>query len=175
MARRTNVAVQANVADTRKMALALISFNSEVANVNNMMFMKRGDNYILYAEAVVNGDLSKVTYPVIRAKLVEDLSTVPSKEIKQGDKTVKLYPWGTQAIGMKAHSLAVGIVKTVQKRCLTFNKAGKAVDVELFQKFDKKGNNGKGSIVNKKQTVTEKSVYKKYDEKEAKTFLAKFF
>jgi len=160
--------------DTKTMALALIAFNSDCSNVQNMFFMKKGDNYIAYANAVTGGDASKVTYPTIRAKLVEDLSTVESKKVKQGDKEITVYPWGTQPIGMKAHALAVAIVKTVQRRGLTFNSAGKAVDVTLFQKYDKKANGGKGASVEKKQTVTNKSVFKSYDILEAMEFRAKF-
>lgn len=161
--------------DTTKMALALIIFNSECSNVQNMFFMKKGDNYVTYAAAVCGDELKDVTYPKIRARLVEDLSKVDTKKIKQGDKEVTQYPWGIQPIGMKAHALAVAIVKTVERRKLSFNAAGKAVDVTLFQKFDKKANKGKGEAVTKKQTVTQKSVFKAYDKEDASAFLAKFF
>jgi hypothetical protein len=156
---------KADSTNRAKLAFGLVNFNLEAANVVNMLFMSRGDNYVAYANAV-----GKTDYPSLRLALVEDLSTAPTKIVKEGDKSVTYYPWGKMSIAAKAHSLAVSIKKTVETRKLKFNQAGKAVDANLFAKFDKK----EKKEVTKVKTVTQKSVFKPFDTERAMAFLAKF-
>ena len=162
-------------------AVSMIMFQGEMRNVNNMLTMSKGDQYMQYAEMVCtekgdkkNAWIDRVNYPTIRKALVDDLNKAPTTTVKEGEKTITMYPWGKQAIGMKAHSLACGIVKTVEKRSLTFNEAGRAVDVVLFDKWDKKADNGNGDEVTRKATVNSKTVFLTYDRKAAMSFLARF-
>jgi hypothetical protein len=152
-----------------------IAVTSEATNVQNLLFMKKGDVYMEYA-----GKLPKtqVDYPHLRAAIEVDLAQAPSQTIERisvvkGEKKVKkvtVYPWGEMSIKMKAHSLAVSILKTYQRRMLKFGKDDKLVSITVFQEFDKKEN----VTVNRTLDIAKKTIYKSFDETRAIAFLDSF-
>jgi len=148
-----------------------IAIGGEVTNIQNMLFMKKGD---IYMEYVANFPKTKVDYPNLRAAIEKDLLEAPTQVIdrfvKKKAKKVTVYPWGEMSIKMKAHSLAVSMLKTYQRRQLKFGKETKLTGVTLFSKYDKKESNA----VNKTVDITLKTIYKSFDEKRALMFLDSF-
>jgi hypothetical protein len=152
-----------------------IAVGGEVTNIQNMLFMKKGDVYMEYCAAFPK---TKIDYPHLRAAIEIDLLEAPFQTIEtivivKGEKKAKkqiVYPWGAMSIKMKAHSLAVSMLKTYQRRTLKFGKETKLVAVTLFSKYDKK----EAVAVNRTVDVSAKSVTKSFDEKRALDFLNSF-
>ena len=152
--------------------LNVISVTQNVTEVNNMLFMKKGDVYMEYCSHFPKG---KINYPNLRGAIEEDLNTVPVTIQVIDKKEVKFYPWGKMSPKMKAHSLAVSILKTFQRRSLNFGKSDKLENITVFSKWDKKANEGKGATENKTlESISKKSVHKEYDEARAIAFLDSF-
>jgi hypothetical protein len=134
--------------------------------------MKKGDAYMDYCSQFPK---AKVNYPVLRAAIEADLAEAPTQTVERiitvkGEKKSKkiiVFPWGEMSIKMKAHSLAVSMLKTYQRRSLKFGKDTKLSGVSLFSKYDKK----ESVAVTKTFDITLKSVIKFFDEKRAIAFL----
>lgn len=163
------------VSERASILFRCIAIGGEVQNITNMLFMRKGDTYMDYCSQFPK---TKVDYPNLRAAIEKDLSEAPTQSIERittvkGEKKVKtvtVYPWGEMSIKMKAHSLAVSMLKTFQRRTLKFGKESKLTGVTLFSKFDKKEN----KAVTKTLDVTLKGVHKSFDEKRALDFLNSF-
>ena len=169
-------ALEASISGRASILFKCIAIGGEVTNIQNMLFMKKGD---VYMEYVSHFPKTKVDYPNLRAAIEKDLLEAPFQEIDEiivnskGEKKAKkhfVYPWGSMSIKMKAHSLAVSMLKTYQRRQLKFGKETKLIAVTLFAKYDKK----ESVAVNKTVDVSAKSVHKAFDETRAFDFLNSF-
>jgi hypothetical protein len=155
-----------------------IAIGGEVTNIQNMLFMKKGD---VYMEYVANFPKAKVDYPHLRAAIELDLLVAPTQVIDKivilkGEKKAKkvtVYPWGEMSIKMKAHSLAVSMLKTFQRRALKFGKETKLTAITVFNKYSKYGT-PEATQENKTIDITYKTVHKSFDEKRALDFLNSF-
>jgi hypothetical protein len=152
-----------------------VAINGEVQNITKMLFMKKGDVYMEYCSQFPK---TKVDYPHLRAAIEIDLALAPTQTIDRivilkGESKVKkviVYPWGEMSIKMKAHSLAVSMFKTYQRRQLKFGKETKLAGVTLFSKYNKA--DGLAEVRTMDVTIT--SVYKSFNEKRALDFLNSF-
>ena len=168
-------AVKPVVSERAGILFKCIAIGGEVTNIQNMLFMKKGD---VYMEYVAHFPKTKIDYPHLRAAIEIDLTEAPSQTVERvvilkgekKSKKVTCYPWGEMSIKMKAHSLAVSMLKTAQRRALKFGKETKLTGVTLFSKYDKK----ESIAVNKTVDISVKSVHKAFDEKRALDFLNSF-
>jgi hypothetical protein len=162
-----------------------IAIGGEVTNIQNMLFMKKGDVYMEYCNALSKTSTGrasgKVDYPHLRAAIELDLLVAPTqvidkivilKGVKKAKK-VTVYPWGEMSIKMKAHSLAVSMLKTYQRRALKFGKETKLTGITVFNKYSNYGK-PEAAVENKTIDITFKSVTKSFDEKRALDFLNSF-
>jgi hypothetical protein len=168
--------VEVKVSERAAILFKCIAIGGEVTNITNMLFMKKGDVYMEYCSSFPK---TKVDYPNLRAAIEKDLLEAPFQEIDEiiinakGEKKAKkhfIYPWGTMSIKMKAHSLAVSMLKTYQRRQLKFGKETKLTGITLFSKYDKK----ESVAVVKTFDISAKSVHKAFDAKRALSFLDSF-
>jgi hypothetical protein len=168
----------ASVSERASILFKCIAIGGEVTNIQNMLFMKKGDVYMEYCNQLPK---TKVDYPHLRAAIELDLLVAPTQVIDKivilkGEKKAKkvtVYPWGEMSIKMKAHSLAVSMLKTYQRRALKFGKETKLTGITVFNKYSKYGT-PEATQENKTIDITYKTVHKSFDEKRALDFLNSF-
>lgn len=167
------------VTERAALLFKVVAFTGEATNLQNMLFMKRGD---LYVEYVSTFPKTKVNYPTLRLAIEKDLGEAPTNTITRistvngvkKSKDITVYPWGEQSIKAKAHSLAVSMLKTWQRRMLKFGGASKLENVTLFSKYSKFGT-PEASEENKTfDSITKKSIHKEFNEQQARDFLNSF-
>jgi len=170
--------VETIITERASILFKCIAIGGEITNLTNMLFMKKGDVYMEYTSSFPK---TKVDYPHLRAAIEIDLllaevQMIDRLVIVKGKNTIKkvaCYPWGTMSIKMKAHSLAVSMLKTYQRRALKFGKETKLVAVTVFDKYSKYGT-PEATQENKTIDITYKTVHKVFDERRALDFLNSF-
>ena len=151
--------------------LNCIAFIDNVKNVTKMFAKSKGDMYCEYAEQFPK---NKRNYPTLRAAIEKDLLSAPTNTVLVNGKEKVCFPWGFMTIKAKAHSMACGILKAYQVKQVKIAKGLNKVEVELFSKWDKKANEGKGKAETKMTTVTRERQTPTFDPKRAAAFLDSF-
>ena len=123
-------------------------------DITNMLFMKKGDAYIKYIKAVKLDSIC--TYPAIRAHIEADLDAMNTSYQTTKTSLMPDFPWGNQGIKMKAHSMAVTMLKTWERRNLKFGTDGKATATVTMKVR-------KGEVITDTKTINKNSVHKDFD------------
>ena len=123
-------------------------------DITNMLFMRKGDAYIKYIKAVKLDSIC--TYPALRAHVEADLGAMNANYQTTKTSLMPDFPWGNQGIKMKAHSMAVSMLKTWERRNLKFGTDGKATATVTMKVR-------KGEVITDTKTINKNSVHKDFD------------